>query len=749
MIELRGVLEGRTKCKPNEDGTSWVLWLVRGTDGKLHHCAGVVMGRGESYVEGDALLLVGTLKDGKYGPTFRFVEALRQMPLGVRQIAHFIARCAHGKKLGIGKATAEKLAKHYGEEALTKLSDPACSADGLLSSEQAVGLAQAIKEESDTVMADAQWHAVLEPIKGLARRKAITSARGKRLPLERVRSDLYQLPLRRVAGCSFAKIDAPALTVGLPDDPALAARESMRRANQVHRHGLAIWAQIARTTTETGNVWQAAPTMAPIHAVAGLPAGVDSSLDLIRGLNYLLDVGWLERDTTTTPALVALQPQAAAERVIADRVTSFLRAGPGIFATLGPLDVSDHQATALEPLRKARLGLLTGGPGTGKTHVIGRVVQAVGSGRVTLAAPTGKAAVRITEALRAAGCGGQARTMHSLLGIHPTEDGEVGSFGGKPIEGALVVVDEVSMADAELLASFLARIPDSTTVLLVGDPGQLPPVGPGCPLRDLIAAGIPRAHLTETRRNAGMIVDACKTIAAGDTVCWFDLPRPEQLTETDNLAFRATRDSLETDHVIRQLLGEDGTLRQRFDPIKEVQVLTATNASRKRLNPVLKDLLNLQDNPGWNPGDKVICLKNGELSGKKVANGDTGEVLELLDEGRAKVRLTCPDREVTVRVPGSDTDEDGDDDERGWVALAYALTGHKAQGSEYPCVIIVADQRSSVTSREWIYTAISRAKGTCVVVGKANLLDAWCRHCVLPERRTKLTSLIRMKMEAR
>lgn len=747
MHEIRGTLDSMRQCRANEDGSAWVLWLVRTSDGRLLWCSGVVQGMARDFHEGDALLLVGRPSHGKYGETFKFVEALRQAPVGHRQIAAFITRCAHGRKLGIGKATADRLATHYGEEAIDALLEPArANADGLLSEEAAAGLAAAIREESETLAADIQWHATLEPIKGLARKRAIASARKKRLTLEAVQRDLYQLVLRRVPGCSFARIDAPALTSGLPSDPAEASAEAARRADLIHRHGLAVWEQIARTVKETGDVWVLPPRQAQPVAVEGLPGGAAVDLDAGRGLNYLLDLRWVEQDKD---GVVALQPHAEAERLIARHAATLLKAGPGILATVGDLDVSEHQREALAKLGGSRLCLLTGGPGTGKTHVIGRLVKALGNGRVALAAPTGKAAVRITESLRAAGCviTEPARTLHSRLGIQPpADDEEVGTFGDTIIGEPLVVVDEVSMCDVELMARLLVAVPSTSTILLVGDTGQLPPVGPGSPLRDLVAAGVPRAHLTETRRNGGRIVEACKALAAGEPVDWMGLPPATATNQTENLAFWSATDPVSVDLALTDFL----TMHcepMGFDPIRDVQVLCATNATRKRLNGTLQRLLNPGDSSGWNPGDKVICLKNGELSGKRVANGDTGTVLAVKDD-KATVLLTCPDREVVCRVPNQ-SDESGEGEDGTWMALAYAITGHKSQGSEYPCVVLVADQRNQVTSREWVYTAISRAKRLCVIVGKADLLDAWCRKVVLPLRRTKLAGLIREKLDAR
>lgn len=477
-----------------------------------------------------------------------------------------------------------------------------------------------------------------------------------------------------------------------------------------------------------------------------------------------------------------------------------------------------------------RIGLLTGSPGTGKTYAAAALIRAVvareGESSIAVAAPTGKAAVRITAALASYGLPLKATTIHSLLKVATMDDPASASTAartsgdgiqfqhgpGFPLPFRFVVVDEASMIDTGLMASFLSACSPDTSVLFVGDPNQLPPVGHGAPLRDFIAAGIPCGELTEIRRNAGTIVRACAAIRDGDrrlrAAARIDLAADDPA----NLFVSRARGP---EMAARIVAAVDAAGMDGHDRVWEVQVLCAVNrrspVSRRELNLLLQSHLNprlaVSGNGGGSAGpfrleDKVVCLKNGwlrvnrrdatgngsgeALGGPKaldpgtaptsdgkvfVANGELGRVVHIAD-GLFVARLESPTRCVVVprgksgsggggngggdgddgRDPGRDGTGADDESTSGpaidtgcqW-DLGYALSCHKAQGSEWPVVVVALDDSGGarrVCSREWLYTAISRGKRLTILVGMQATAEEMISRPALGKRKTFLAERI-------
>lgn len=374
------------------------------------------------------------------------------------------------------------------------------------------------------------------------------------------------------------------------------------------------------------------------------------------------------------------------------------------------------------------LSLLTGGPGTGKTTCLKTLVEsALALGlQVSCMAPTGKAAARLSEAT-----GHPASTIHSKLHILP---GDTADDSADEQLSGLVIVDEVSMLDTSLAAAMFGRIAMGAQIVLVGDPDQLPSVGPGAVLRDLLTADvIPHTHLDHVYRNeAGIAVNAKRLREGQDILSLADCTIYEaQTPEQGELILLQALDDLD---------------RRGVSP-DDILILTPTNdgvTGRIELNTLLQLRLNVQpagqgitqyvstttDPDGTvrrreeeiRLGDKVMVTRNNRELG--VFNGQVGKV----------VGLTVP-RSIDVDIDGEVKSFAGEDKRS--LTLAYAITGHKAQGSEAAHVIVPIFP-SRVLSREWLYTVLTRAKKTATFIGDVGALQGCIAVQRAQERRTGL-----------
>lgn len=414
------------------------------------------------------------------------------------------------------------------------------------------------------------------------------------------------------------------------------------------------------------------------------------------------------------------------------------------------LQLTDEQLSAVEMVKSNKISVLTGGPGTGKTTAVKEVLGWAHGQKLTvaMAAPTGKAAKRMTEATEH-----DASTIHRLLGGTMQDDQFVFAWNkSNPLFTDLLIIDEVSMVTSDLMASLLQAVNNhGTRVLIVGDEGQLPSVGPGAVLRDILASAVvPHTRLTKIHRNSGEIVRACHKIAMGKTY--------EPCSELDPKAGKNLR-HIEIDsperivEVIRTIVA--GRMPERgYDPVWDVQVISPMNSrtslSCDGLNAMLQECLNPNPGPApedlkklgpWRIGDKVIQIKNGAIkNGERkssglqeliqVVNGDMGRVVEFIDEKKMAVQFFDPERIGIISRSRND------------LLLAYAVTCHRMQGSEAPVVIVpVHTVFGPFLTRSWVYTAISRAKEICITVGRFRAIagaigrhDAESRKTMLGEK---------------
>jgi exodeoxyribonuclease V alpha subunit len=459
--------------------------------------------------------------------------------------------------------------------------------------------------------------------------------------------------------------------------------------------------------------------------------------DLLQTTSKLLDIpetladealrlefaaGAVVEDAVDGRPCVFLASLHAAELAIAARVRSLAagqvawkpidagRALPWVEARLA-ISLAAMQAEALRLAVSSKFLVITGGPGVGKTTLLNAVLAVVGvrGPRFALGAPTGRAAKRLSEAT-----GLPAKTIHRLLEVDP----RTGGFKrqeSRPLDCDLLVVDEMSMVDVPLMHALLRAVPPHAAVILVGDVDQLPSVGPGQVLADIIdSKAVPVVRLTEVFRQAG----ASRIIVNAHRINHGEMPDTSAGRESD-FHFIEIDTPEEGAARLLQVVSERIPARFGLDPVRDVQVLCPMNRGAlgaRALNAALQQLLNPGREPKverfgstFAPGDKVMQIENDY--DKDVYNGDLGFVTAI-----------DPDAgEMTVDFDGRPVLYDFSDLDR--LVLAYATTIHKAQGSEYPAVVIpLATQHYPMLQRNLLYTAVTRGRRLVVIVGQPKAL---------------------------
>ena len=433
-----------------------------------------------------------------------------------------------------------------------------------------------------------------------------------------------------------------------------------------------------------------------------------------------------------------------AERVIADRLVRLLngklpwpridqdKALPWVEKRIG-LQLAESQKTAIRLALVSKVLVITGGPGVGKTTIVNSILQVLSakSAKLLLCAPTGRAAKRMTEAT-----GFEAKTIHRLLEVDPKRGG-FKRDGDNQLDCDLLVVDEASMVDVMLMQALMKAVPDDAALLVVGDIDQLPSVGPGQVLADIIASSaFPVVRLTEVFRQAAQsrIITSAHKINQGSIP---DLSKPEG--DSDFYFMQADDPETAVPRIVDLVKIR---IPQQFglNPIHDIQVLCPMNrggVGARSLNIELQAALNpARDRKverfGWTfaPGDKIMQIENDY--DKDVYNGDIGYIDDV-DPDAGELNASFDGRSVTYGFGELDT-----------LVPAYAATIHKSQGSEYPAVVIpIMTQHYVMLRRNLLYTGITRGKRLVVLVGQKKAIAIAVRNVSGRRRWSKLDEWLR------
>ncbi|HTB61303.1 MAG TPA: ATP-dependent RecD-like DNA helicase [Polyangia bacterium] len=704
------------------DGAFTVARLKLERDGEVITVVGSLVG----VPAGASLRLVGRFETtARFGAQFRIEHYTEVAPATLEGLRRYLGS---GLIKGIGPELASRIVDRFGIETLEILDrDPT-----RIGEVAGIGQSRA-RAVRDAWAAQRQVREVMVFLQGYGVSPAFAARIYKRYgaaSIARVRENPYRLAFD-VWGIGFLSADKLAAALGVaPDAPA--------RLEAGVRHVL---------DDESGNGHVFVPRARLCQKAAALLDQPED--DVTAAIDRLARVGEVAIDATVVEdpkdpaiyetllyraetALAAglarlLDAPAPALAVEADKAIAWYEREAGIA-------LARQQAEAVKLALAAKVAVVTGGPGVGKTTIVRGIVSILKRKGLTvaLAAPTGRAAKRLADAT-----GAPASTLHRLLEWRPAS-ATFGRCPSNPLEADVLIVDEASMLDVRLGADLVAALASSARLVLVGDVDQLPSVGPGSVLGDVIASGVvPTVRLTEIFRQAAeslIVVNAHRIQEGAEPE--LGAAAADRESDRRDFFFLEEEDPAAAATLIRDLVAVRLPRRYGFSP-QEIQVLSPMHRGELgagNLNRLLQETLTAGA-PGiergqrtLRVGDKVMQVKNDY--DKEVWNGDSGCVEGV---GAETLAVRFDDRLVEYSLDELDT-----------LVLAYAATVHKSQGSEYPAVVIpVHTQHYVMLQRNLLYTAVTRGKRLVVLVGTRKALALAVRNADVAARASGLAARLR------
>lgn len=696
MESVCGVVDGIVF--ESEDG-SFSVFRVKTEGGSVVS----VVGSFSAPLVGEQVEVQGTWTEHpKFGAQLRAQSVRRMAPTGRRGLIRFLSS---GAVKGVGPLMAERLYDHFGSEVLHVLEHEPSRLREVhgIGKKKAAEMHSSYLEQSE--MRDLMLFLEEHGVSG-AYAARIFAQYGS-FAVEYIKESPYRLA-EEVRGIGFRTADTVAMSLGLGRNDRARIKAGVEYAlSQVMQAGhCCVPEEIL--VQETARLLTA-DRQEVASEVRRLKAAEELYVESPNGMTLIYPRAMYHAERGTAERLLYLRDKA--RRVDADGAEERAR----MWEAESSLVLSDSQREALMSSLRYGVLVLTGGPGTGKTTVIRGILtmlEAEGF-QILLGAPTGRAAKRLSEAT-----GRQASTVHRMLEAMGAGDDLPAMFErneDEPLEADVVIIDEVSMMDIGLMYALLKAVPSGCRVILAGDVDQLPAVGPGSVLKDVIRSeAIPTVRLTEVFRQAGesRIVMNAHRINRG--------VMPD-VDSSDDFCFLEYADARQAAERIVTLCREE-LPAEGVDVLREVQVLSPMHRLEcgvENLNRLLQESLNAPDAAKaemngprcvFREGDKVMQTKNNYQ--KNVFNGDIGFVERIADG-----RMTVSFGDADVVYERKDIDE---------LSLAYAMSVHKSQGSEYPIVILPLTAGHHVMlQRNLLYTAVTRAKKQVILLGtKAALYTA-------------------------
>ena len=691
---------------------------------------------------GDSLKLQGKMVvHQEYGEQFKIETFEKLMPQTAAALEKYLAS---GTIKGIGPATARKIIERFGEETLTifKFEPLRLAEIKGISKDKAYEIGEEFNEKWEV------WQIVsfLEEFGiGANNSKKVYDALGVNA-VEKIQENPYIL-VDIVYGINFQNIDKIAMQIGIPLD-------SDYRIKSGIKYGLLVASYNGHTCVLKRNLID--------YTKSILEVDEDRIEDNLINLNVNSEIHIVVENHEE---YVFLEQLYKAESKIAERLLT-LRDCDNVkyiknFETeikkheeKIDIELSEKQFEAVKQINENNVCIITGGPGTGKTTIIKCVLEIYKSHKkkVVLCAPTGRAAKRMSETT-----GEDAKTIHRLLEIGKFEEDKLGSVDNDvaPIDCDVLVVDEMSMVDVFLMNYLVKALFLGTKVIFVGDPNQLPSVGPGSVLKDLIdSREFETVHLDKIFRQAAKSKIIVNAHNVNNGVNFIGKKDYSEDAENDFFYINESNQ----DKMLAQVLSLSKERLKNYGDyefFKNIQVLTPTKKGKmgtKELNRSLQEALNpkseelLEKTYGeiiFREGDRIMQIKNNydiywekgsrnDLrtyeSGTGVFNGEIGRIIKISNEER-QIQVVFDDGKVTWYA-FSELDQ---------LEHAYSITIHKAQGSEFDVVILVVPQSSNMLlTRNLLYTGITRAKKLLIVIGNKNLIEYMVNNCDTKKRNTGL-----------